>query len=60
MGFCVNYLGHFLLTQLLMPKIKASEKGRIINVSSKQHEYSKIRFHDLNWEKEYDQLAAYG
>lgn len=34
----VNYLAPFLLTSLLMPLLKASEQGRIINVSA--HAYS--------------------
>ena len=46
----VNHVGHFLLTNLLLDKIKASEEGRIVNVSSLAHEKGKINFDDLHWE----------
>lgn len=38
MTWQTNYLGHFLLTELLLPKLeKSADGGRIINVSSKLH-----------------------
>lgn len=35
--FGVNHLGHFLLTQLLLPKLLEQPGGRVVNVSSKAH-----------------------
>uniref|UniRef100_G3T2Y8 NADP-retinol dehydrogenase n=1 Tax=Loxodonta africana TaxID=9785 RepID=G3T2Y8_LOXAF len=60
MQFGVNYLGHFLLTNLLLDKLKASAPSRIINLSSLAHVAGHIDFDDLNWEKKkYDTKAAY-
>lgn len=52
--FAVNYLGHFLLTHLLLPRMfEASRRfttsPRIVNVSSCAHEVSPIiNFDDIN------------
>ena len=52
--------GHFLLTMLLLDKIKASAPSRIINVSSLAHTRGTINFDDLNSAKSYDPGKAYG
>ncbi len=35
--FGVNHLGHFLFTQLLLPKLLEQPQSRVVNVSSKAH-----------------------
>ncbi|KAH8358973.1 hypothetical protein KR093_003614, partial [Drosophila rubida] len=42
----VNYLGPFLLTQLLLPHLKRAEQGRIVFVSAHAHQAAKIDFDD--------------
>jgi len=59
MQFGVNHLGHFLLTNLLLDKLKQS-KGRIVNVSSEAQTMGKIPFDDLSYEKGgYSKIYAY-
>jgi NAD(P)-dependent dehydrogenase (short-subunit alcohol dehydrogenase family) len=49
--FATNYLGHFLLTNLLIEKVlKAGPGARVVNVSSSAHRSGVIRFHDVNFE----------
>lgn len=57
--FAVNYLSHFLLTQLVVDLLRASEAARIINVSSAAHKAGKIHYTDLSLEKNYTSFRAY-
>lgn len=60
MQFGTNHLGHFLLTNLLLDKIKAASPSRIINVSSGAHQGAKgLDFDDLNNNKSYSPWNAY-
>lgn len=58
--FAVNQLAPFLLTNLLLDVIKASAPSRIINVSSNSHEAGYIKMDDLQSEKHYRFMRAYG
>ncbi|KAL1857147.1 hypothetical protein Plec18170_003262 [Paecilomyces lecythidis] len=57
----VNHLSHFLLTNLLMPKLLAAENPRVVNISSYGHRLSPFRFDDPLWSNgaTYDRLYAY-
>ena len=57
--FGVNHLGHFLLTNLLLERIKESPSARIVNVSSSAHQRGKINFDDLKSEHSYNAFGAY-
>ncbi|XP_065887759.1 retinol dehydrogenase 13-like [Dysidea avara] len=60
MQFGVNHLGHFLLTNLLLDRIKESPASRIVVVSSRAHTRAKgINFDDINSENSYDPGVAY-
>jgi NAD(P)-dependent dehydrogenase (short-subunit alcohol dehydrogenase family) len=55
--FGTNHLGHFALTNLLLPRIRQ----RVVTVSSNGHRTGSIDVADLNWERRpYRALAAYG
>lgn len=57
--FGTNHLGHFALTNLLLPHVTGN--GRVVTVSSGAHKFGKIDFDDLNWEhRKYRRWRAYG
>jgi len=57
--FGVNHLGHFLLTHLLLQKLKDGAPSRIINVSSMAHKIGKINFSDLQLKQKFTPFRAY-
>lgn len=57
--FGTNYLGHFLLTHLLLDLLEKSAPARIINVASTAHYYGKINFDNLRCEQGYGPTSAY-
>lgn len=59
-----NYMGHFLLTHLLMNNLKNSSKkserfGRVVNVASCAHYGSEIQFDDINLMNSYHPTLGY-
>lgn len=58
--FAINHLGHFLLTQLLEEELKASAPSRIVNVSSSAYKAARLNLADLQSERGYDAMRAYG
>lgn len=55
-----NFLGHFLLTELLLPILKKNKDGRIIHTSSVFHEKGLINLEDFNFKKrKYSGWEAY-
>lgn len=58
--FGINYLGHFLLTGLLLDVIKKTPEARVVMLSSLAHKWGDIYFDDLNFENGYDKNKAYG
>ncbi len=59
--FATNHLGHFLLTNLLIPALEKGAPSRIVSLSSIGHRLSPIIFDDIHFEqREYDKWKAYG
>ena len=60
--FAVNHLGHFLLTNSLLPMLEDSRMGRIVNLASVAHFHGDIDFQNLRGEvgeAQYNGLEAY-
>jgi NAD(P)-dependent dehydrogenase (short-subunit alcohol dehydrogenase family) len=61
MQFGTNHLGPFALTGLLLEHLLPVEGSRVVTVSSVAHRIrAAIHFDDLQWERSYDRVAAYG
>ena len=59
--FCVNHLAPFLLTHLLLARMKESAPSRIIQVNSEGHRFHSLDPGDLEWKRRrYTGLKGYG
>lgn len=59
--FGVNHLGHFAFAGLLLEKMLSVPGSRVVTVSGAEHRLrARIHFDDLQWERSYDPVAAYG
>jgi NAD(P)-dependent dehydrogenase (short-subunit alcohol dehydrogenase family) len=59
--FGTNHLGHFAFTGLLLDRLLPVDGSRVVTVSSIGHRIiADIHFDDLQWERSYNRVAAYG
>ncbi|MFD0360115.1 SDR family NAD(P)-dependent oxidoreductase [Nocardia sp. GCM10030253] len=59
--FGTNHLGHFALTGLLLDRMLPVPGSRVVTVSSVGHRIrARINFDDLQGERSYNRVAAYG
>ena len=59
--FGTNHLGHFALIGLLLDRLLPVPGSRVVTVSSTGHRIrAAIHFDDLQWERSYSRVAAYG
>jgi NAD(P)-dependent dehydrogenase (short-subunit alcohol dehydrogenase family) len=60
MTFATNHMSYFVLTNLLLERIKATRGARIVSTASDAHRSGKLDFSDLQGEKRYSTFGAYG
>lgn len=60
--FAINHLGPFLLTNLLLDRLRVSSPARIVNVASAAHVSARkgVRFDDLQSRRHYRGMGVYG
>jgi retinol dehydrogenase-12 len=60
--FGVNHVGYFLLTLLLMERLRTSAPARIVNTASDAHKFAggRLDFDNLKGEKKFGVMNSYG
>lgn len=56
----VNYIGHFYLTQLLLPNLKKAKSARIVVVSSNGYKMARFDLSNLQPENKFSIIGNYG
>ncbi len=60
MTFATNHMAYFVVTNLLLPRLKATAGARIVCTASDAHRRAKLNFSDLQSEKDYSGFGMYG
>ena len=58
-AMATNHFGPFLLTNLLLPALKAGAPSRVVTVSSAAHSMGKMDFDDLQSSRSYSEIRVY-
>lgn len=58
--FATNHMAYFVVTNLLLDRLKAAQGARIVSTASDAHKGAKLDFSDLQSTRRYSALAVYG
>jgi len=60
MTFATNHMAYFVVTNILLDRLKATPRARIVSTASDAHRSGKLDFDDLQSEKSYGSFRVYG
>lgn len=58
--FALNHMSYFVVTSILLDRLKAASGARIVSTASDAHKGAKLNFSDLQSERGYSGFAVYG
>jgi len=60
MTFATNHMAYFVVTNILLDRLKATPGARIVSTASDAHKSGKLDFDDLQSEKKFSSFRVYG
>ena len=60
MTFALNHMAYFVVTNILLDRLKAAEQGRVVSTSSAAHWGQELDFDDLQSTERYSGMKVYG
>ena len=60
MTFATNHMAYFVVTNILLDRLKSTPGARIVSTASDAHKSGKLDFDDLQSEKSYSSFRVYG